>query len=303
MIEQLVFISLVILSLVVFFKTQVEGFQTVKAQEGLESRFVRYRRGLRGEPGPPGPAGPVGTSGPAGVAGPQGNVGPAGPAGPIGPEGPKGPEGKKGDKGDKGERGTATKLNKIIDLSFFDPTLSSNKNLSGSGNFSMTDLSNNEWQMSLRIPSGPQGAKGDTVYLKPIIDVNYYDSSNPANSSKIPTGSLLQPDMANDPTTYKMALSLPSPTIGAFTFNYYDPITNPTKNATAALTPLDPANVSKNIYKLTMQIPKPTTSGFQDYKRDQLYEHFQVKRGGGTDTSMGDPPANLLGATYQLSQF
>ena len=87
--------------------------------------------------------------------------------------------------------------------------------------------------------------------------------------------------------------------------NYYDSIASPTTKPTAALTPLDSSNVSQNIYKMTLQIPKPTTAtsganlvntaAFTNY-----VEHFQVKRGGG-DASAGDPPANLYGATHSLA--
>ena len=283
--------AVLIVLIAVYITRQTDAFQDVSINQGMESRFVRYRRGLQGEEGPPGPYGPPGPMGPSG---PPGNQGVQGPFGPIGPIGPRGPEGPRGFKGDKGEQGMATRFTKDIDITFYDPTLPSNKDLKAQGVVSLIDKDQNEWRMGLTIPQGAKGDQGSPAYIAPIVDVTYYDSSDVANATRKPTGSFLQPDMAHDPNTYKLALSLPSPTIGALNFNYYDSIASPTTKPTAALTPLDSTNVSQNIYKMTLQLPKPTTSGFQNY-----VEHFQVKRGGG-DTAMGDPPANLLGATYSL---
>ena len=310
----LVLLATIIVFVAVYIGMQTEAFQDVITSQGMESRFVRYRRGLQGEQGPPGPYGPPGASGPVGVAGPPG-VGVQGPLGPIGPVGPRGPEGPRGFKGDKGEKGMATRFTKDIDITFYDSTLPSNKGIKAAGVAGLVNQDTNEWRMGLTIPQGAKGDKGDPVYIAPIVDVTYYDSSDVSNASKKPTGSFLQPDMAHDPSTYKLALALPSPTIGALNFNYYDSIASPAIKPTAALTPLDSSNVSQNIYKMTLQIPKPTTAtsrgnvvnttatsrgnvvntaAFTNY-----VEHFQVKRGGG-DASAGDPPANLYGATHSL---
>lgn len=283
-------LATVLVFIAVYLGVQKDGFQNVSVSQGMDSRFVSYRRGLQGVPGPEGPPGPAGLGGPAGPPGVQGVQGPFGPIGPQGPAGPIGPAGAKGVKGDQG---LPALFAKNISVSFYDPTLSSNKDVVAGGVVNLSDLSNNQWKMGLTLPQGRKGDPGSPVYIAPIVDVTYYDSSNVANAAKKPTGSFLQPDMARDPTTYKMALSLPSPSIGALNFNYYDSVASPATKPTAALTPMDPSNVSNNIYKMTLQIPKPTISGFQNYK-----EHFQVKRGG--MDPLGDPPLNQMVATsYQ----